>query len=176
MDLYGSFLVSGALVEDGEWYELPEDFWEPVKRPQGTLEDTDTTRDLSGPLLVPGAFIEDGEWWEAPENTWGSVNRSPEFTESANATRNSSRLPLVPGAFVEDMEWREPPKDVPEPVKYSPGSSDDTNVVVAVMGVTGAGKSTFIKTVSGRNDVIVGDSLSSGLSESLQQYKNPKLT
>ena len=40
----------------------------------------------------------------------------------------------------------------------------EEDVVIAVMGVTGAGKSTFIKTVSGRNDVVVGDSLFSGMS------------
>jgi GTPase len=117
--LPGSFWAPGGFVEDGEWYDLPEDFWEPVKRPQGSLEDTDTTRDLSGSLLVPGAFIEDVEWWETPENVLGSVNRSPGF-------------------------------------------SDDTSVVVAVMGATGAGKSTFIKMVSGRDDVVVGNTLSSG--------------
>ena len=35
-------------------------------------------------------------------------------------------------------------------------------VILAVMGVTGAGKSTFIKNVTGRDDVIVGDDLESG--------------
>lgn len=51
----------------------------------------------------------------------------------------------------------------------SPLTSDteDEDIVIAVMGVTGVGKSTFIKTVSGRNDVIAGESLSSGASERL---------
>lgn len=35
-------------------------------------------------------------------------------------------------------------------------------VVIAVMGITGAGKSTFIKLVTGRDDVVVGNRLSSG--------------
>ncbi|KAH7351274.1 P-loop containing nucleoside triphosphate hydrolase protein [Rhexocercosporidium sp. MPI-PUGE-AT-0058] len=46
----------------------------------------------------------------------------------------------------------------------SEGEQEDS-IVIAVMGVTGAGKSTFIKTVSGRNDVVVGDSLCSETSE-----------
>lgn len=45
------------------------------------------------------------------------------------------------------------------------GDTEDEDIVIAVMGVTGVGKSTFIKTVSGRNDVITGESLSSGVSE-----------
>lgn len=36
-----------------------------------------------------------------------------------------------------------------------------TDVVVAVLGVTGVGKSTFIKTITGREDVVVGHSLTS---------------
>jgi hypothetical protein len=44
-----------------------------------------------------------------------------------------------------------------------PRTSDGSEtVVVAVMGVTGVEKSTFIQKVSGRDDVIVGNSLSSG--------------
>jgi ABC-type proline/glycine betaine transport system ATPase subunit len=35
-------------------------------------------------------------------------------------------------------------------------------IVVAVMGLTGVGKSTFIKTVTGRDDIPIGHSLSSG--------------
>ena len=34
-------------------------------------------------------------------------------------------------------------------------------ILVAVMGVTGAGKSTLIRTATGRDDVIVGDGLKS---------------
>jgi predicted GTPase len=40
--------------------------------------------------------------------------------------------------------------------------SDTSRVVVAVMGVTGAGKSSFIQRVTGRNDILVDGSLSSG--------------
>lgn len=36
------------------------------------------------------------------------------------------------------------------------------DIIVAVMGVTGVGKSTFIKTVTGNEDVVVGHSLASG--------------
>lgn len=38
----------------------------------------------------------------------------------------------------------------------------DNVVVVAVMGATGAGKSTFIQQVTGREDVSVGETLFSG--------------
>ena len=44
--------------------------------------------------------------------------------------------------------------------------SKEQDVVIAIMGATGSGKSTFIKTVSGRNDVVVGNNLSSGSSKS----------
>ncbi|KAH6712677.1 P-loop containing nucleoside triphosphate hydrolase protein [Leptodontidium sp. MPI-SDFR-AT-0119] len=57
----------------------------------------------------------------------------------------------MPGSFQEDDSDAE-------------GEQEDS-IVIAVMGVTGAGKSTFIKTVSGRNDVVVGDSLCSETSE-----------
>ncbi len=46
------------------------------------------------------------------------------------------------------------------PVDITMGNGD---VVIAVMGVTGAGKSSFVKKMTGRNDVYVGHSLSSGL-------------
>lgn len=36
-------------------------------------------------------------------------------------------------------------------------------VVIAVMGVTGAGKSTFVKSVTGRDDIVVGHGLLSGM-------------
>lgn len=46
-------------------------------------------------------------------------------------------------------------------------SINNNDVVVAVMGVTGCGKSSFIKKVTGRSDVKVGDSLTSGKLHSL---------
>jgi predicted GTPase len=42
--------------------------------------------------------------------------------------------------------------------------SHSVHVVIAVMGVTGAGKSSFIQRVTGRNDILVEDRLSSGRS------------
>ncbi|KAG4431744.1 hypothetical protein IFR05_012778 [Cadophora sp. M221] len=56
----------------------------------------------------------------------------------------------MPGSFQDDWDSEREEED---------------SIVIAVMGVTGAGKSTFIKTVSGRNDVVVGDSLCSETSE-----------
>lgn len=41
-------------------------------------------------------------------------------------------------------------------------ASDTSDVVIAVMGPTGVGKSSFVKLVSGRDDVSVGDRLVSG--------------
>ena len=43
------------------------------------------------------------------------------------------------------------------------GMPEGGDIVIAVMGVTGVGKSTFIKTVSRRDDVVIGDSLFSGM-------------
>ena len=41
-------------------------------------------------------------------------------------------------------------------------ATDPDEVIIAVMGVTGAGKSSFIRTVTADSSVIVGDGLSSG--------------
>lgn len=38
----------------------------------------------------------------------------------------------------------------------------EADVIIAIMGVTGVGKSTFIKTITGREDIAVGHGLSSG--------------
>jgi len=42
------------------------------------------------------------------------------------------------------------------------GQMVSENVVIIVMGITGTGKSRFIKTLSGREDIEIGDSLESG--------------
>lgn len=39
------------------------------------------------------------------------------------------------------------------------------NIYIALMGLTGSGKSSFIKRVTGRTDVHVGHSLASGKSD-----------
>ena len=38
----------------------------------------------------------------------------------------------------------------------------ETDVVIAVMGLTGVGKSSFIKNVTGREDIQIGHGLTSG--------------
>ena len=38
----------------------------------------------------------------------------------------------------------------------------EADVIIAIMGVTGVGKSTFIKTITGREDIAVGRGLFSG--------------
>ena len=38
----------------------------------------------------------------------------------------------------------------------------EADVIIAVMGATGVGKSTFIKTITGREDIAVGHGLFSG--------------
>jgi hypothetical protein len=102
-------------------------------------------------LTMPGAFIDDDDerWWEVAP---------PGFLDEP-------AFPSDSGAFQEydAALW----ENAPTFFNHIPGTSDSTqekDIVIAVMGVTGAGKSTFIKTVSGRDDVIVGDSLSSGSS------------
>jgi predicted GTPase len=42
------------------------------------------------------------------------------------------------------------------------GASQNADVVIAIMGVTGAGKSSFIACVTGRKDIKVGHELYSG--------------
>lgn len=67
----------------------------------------------------------------------------------------------MPGAFPADDA------DGPVEEKRFPRAAtgrDGDVVVIAVMGETGAGKSSFIKLVTGRNDVKVGETLSSGKS------------
>jgi ABC-type branched-subunit amino acid transport system ATPase component len=55
-----------------------------------------------------------------------------------------------------------------DPLGSPGGMPEDRDIVIAVMGVTGVGKSTFIKTVSGRDDVVIGDSLFSGTQAALR--------
>jgi ABC-type lipoprotein export system ATPase subunit len=66
-------------------------------------------------------------------------------------------LNRMPGAFPDTEE------DFLDTESFNTMFSRKKEVVIAVMGVTGAGKSTFIQTVSGRKDVIVGDTLTSGM-------------
>lgn len=42
------------------------------------------------------------------------------------------------------------------------GFEMEADVIIAIMGVTGVGKSTFIKTITGREDIAVGHGLFSG--------------
>jgi GTP-binding protein EngB required for normal cell division len=104
---------------------------------------------------VPGAFIdyvEDTAWFdyaEAQHAIWASMTDYP---------RNDS--------YDADVDSDSQLESISERFSPSGQSSPEQNVVIAVMGVTGTGKSTFIKTISGRNDVVVGDDLSSGSSKS----------
>jgi ABC-type proline/glycine betaine transport system ATPase subunit len=41
----------------------------------------------------------------------------------------------------------------------------EPEIVVAFMGVTGSGKSSFIKALTGRNDIVVGHGLTSSTSQ-----------
>jgi GTP-binding protein EngB required for normal cell division len=52
--------------------------------------------------------------------------------------------------------------------------SDPSHVVIAVMGMTGVGKSSFIQRVTNQNDILVEDSLSSG-EFIIAQRTNPSL-
>jgi len=51
--------------------------------------------------------------------------------------------------------------DVTEPTTQSPGAEPRSSIRIAVMGVTGAGKSRFIQVASGRDDVGIGHDLHS---------------
>jgi ABC-type hemin transport system ATPase subunit len=50
------------------------------------------------------------------------------------------------------------------------------DIIIAVMGMTGAGKSTFIRRITGDQSIKVGHKLSSGKSNTLQIPKVPGLT
>jgi len=54
-----------------------------------------------------------------------------------------------------------PTLDVTEPTTQSPGAEPRSSIRIAVMGVTGAGKSRFIQVASGRDDVGIGHDLHS---------------
>ncbi|KAF8850292.1 P-loop containing nucleoside triphosphate hydrolase protein [Acephala macrosclerotiorum] len=101
---------------------------------------------------IPGAFPTDDErWWDAAPLG---------FFESPDPPNDSS------SDFQKyDATLWENASTVVDHVPGCSGSSQDENIIVAVMGVTGSGKSTFVKLVSGRDDVIVGDSLQSETSE-----------
>jgi hypothetical protein len=134
----------------------------------GQVRIYDTSRDISTidwnnsimeeNYRVPGAFIDnigDISWLdyaEAQHAIWASMTDLP-------------RNDWCDSKVDSDSEWQ----SFPESFAQSSESNPEKDVVIAVMGVTGAGKSTFIKTVSRRNDVVVGDSLSSGSSTSPSQ-------
>jgi len=42
-------------------------------------------------------------------------------------------------------------------------TSGSENIVIAVMGMTGVGKSSFIKTVTGDENIVIGEGLESGV-------------
>jgi len=92
---------------------------------------------------MPGRFIDGDE----------------QFFEESALRNLSNNL----GDFQEydEAQWENVPAFFDQ-IPSSTNFAEDKDIVIAVMGATGAGKSSFIKTVSGRNDVIVGDSLSSG--------------
>jgi len=89
-----------------------------------------------------------------------------DFLTGKRFTLEGQGASSMPGAFVGGENdgrpwWGNAPSSNTTP--QSSGTTEDQDIVIAVMGATGAGKSTFIKTVSGRNDVVVGNNLSSGL-------------
>jgi len=51
-----------------------------------------------------------------------------------------------------------------------PPISEDEKIII-FLGVTGSGKSSFIKAITNQNDIVVGDGLCSGLLPGLK--KNP---
>jgi hypothetical protein len=68
------------------------------------------------------------------------------------------------------LNWTLSPSDPSKPVahdhvnrvsKSSSGAEGGEKIVIAVMGVTGAGKSSFIKNITGSQDVLVGHGLES---------------
>lgn len=103
---------------------------------------------------VPGAFIEDVE----------------DFSWLDGAVQAAIWEPMVAHRLQND--WYDAKVDLDSRGRSTPGYFQQTgeeqeqDVVIAVMGATGSGKSTFIKTVSERNDVVVGNNLSSGSSKS----------
>lgn len=90
------------------------------------------------------------------------MNSFSDTSGGIEVSSDSSLQVLITGVFEEYEEWPDS-ADISEPVNHSPRSSDDNDtVVVAVMGATGVGKSTYIRMVSGRDDVVVGNNLYSG--------------
>ncbi len=47
---------------------------------------------------------------------------------------------------------------------FSGGRNQAAEAVIALMGPTGSGKSTFIKTVTRREDIQIGENLTAGIS------------
>ncbi|THU97593.1 P-loop containing nucleoside triphosphate hydrolase protein [Dendrothele bispora CBS 962.96] len=62
-----------------------------------------------------------------------------------------------------------------EPSTSTPNGGQEDDVVIAVMGSTGTGKSSFIRLLTGDTDVAVGDSLESETSEvKVVSYRDPE--
>jgi hypothetical protein len=78
------------------------------------------------------------------------------------APRRSSQIGSRLSTILQELQKRQvaensPPSDIQEP-KRRRGVPE---VVVAVMGVTGAGKSSFIRRVTGNDGVLIGSGLQS---------------
>jgi ABC-type proline/glycine betaine transport system ATPase subunit len=49
----------------------------------------------------------------------------------------------------------------------------EEDVVIAIMGMTGVGKSTFIRTITGCDDIVIGHGLMSGKQRRITPRSNP---
>lgn len=82
-----------------------------------------------------------------------------EGPELRRASQLGSRLSTI----LQELQKRQVTEKPPSPVLQKPRRrSIVPEIVVAVMGVTGAGKSSFIRRLTGNDEVVVGNGLQSG--------------
>jgi hypothetical protein len=78
--------------------------------------------------------------------------------EPRSGSQIGSRLSVI----LQEFQKRQVADTTPQPKQRPKKRSITREVVVAVMGVTGAGKSSFIRKVTGNDEVRVGEGLQSG--------------
>jgi GTP-binding protein EngB required for normal cell division len=84
-------------------------------------------------------------------------------SEPRRASQIGSRLSTI----LQELQKRQVTEKPPSPVLQKPRRrSIAPEVVVAVMGVTGAGKSSFIRRITANDEVVVGKGLQSGRTSS----------
>ena len=121
----------------------------------------DELQDIKTPLRVVNEVIP-GSWPEEEGFSSSVYSETFEFIYKEQPCKHIPHIKvygICPGSWPDDDELPQVPNSK---VDHAQLPDPGREVVIAVMGVTGAGKSSFIRSMTGCEDVFVGHGLSSG--------------